>query len=79
MGAQRELAAQWLAQGNARKAAQRLWLLAEWLAQQGRNAEALAALDELLALNEQHSNALALRQRLVAKSGAEELPQTSER
>ena len=77
--AQRALAAQWLAQGNARKAAQRLWLLAEWLAQQGRNAEALAALDELLALNEQHSNALALRQRIVAKSGAEGLPQTSER
>lgn len=77
--AQRELAAQWLAQGNARKAAQRLWLLAEWLAQQGRNAEALAELDELLALNEQHSNALALRQRIVAKSGTEELPQTSER
>ena len=77
--AQRALAAQWLAQGNARKAVQRLWLLAEWLVQQGRDAEALAALDELLALNEQHSNALVLRQRLVEKSGAEELPQTSER
>ena len=77
--AQRALAAQWLAQGNARKAVQRLWLLAEWLAQQGRDAEALAALDELLALNERHSNALALRQQLAATSGAEESPQASER
>lgn len=73
--AQRALAADWLAQGNARKAAQRLWLLADWLAQQGRAAEALAVLDELLALNERHSNALGLRARLAANESL----QTSDR
>ncbi len=79
LDAQRALAADWLAQGNARKAAQRLWLVADWLAQQGRDDEALAMLDELLLLNDRHSNALGLRERLAAKSGAAESAHTSDR
>ena len=79
VAAQRQLAADWLAQGNPRKAAQRLWLLAEWLAQQGRAAEALAAVDETLTLNSRHDRARSLRERMVAQRDNAESAQASER
>ena len=77
--AQRQLAGQWLAQGNARRAVRRLWLLAEWLAGQGRGDEALAALDDLLELNARHSEAKALREQLLAQAAPRASTQTSER
>lgn len=79
LDAQRSLAAQWLAQGNTRKAARRLWTLAQWLAQQERNDEALAVLDDLLALNGGHGPALRLRGQLREKTVARDSAQTSER
>lgn len=77
--AQRQLAAQWLAEGNTRRAVRRLWLLAEWLAGQGRGDEALATLQELLELNDRHSEALALRAQLLAPAALRASTQTSER
>lgn len=77
--AQRQLAWQWLAQGNTRRAVRRLWLLAEWLAGQERGDEALATLQDLLELNERHSEALALREQLLARAALRASTQTSER
>ena len=77
--AQRQLAAQWLAQGNTRRAVRRLWTLAEWLAGQGRGDEALTTLEDLLELNDRHSEALALRDQLLAQATLRASTQTSER
>ncbi len=62
--AQRQLATQWLALGNPRKAVRRLWTLAQWLGQQERNDEALSVLEELLALNGNHGPAAMLHGKL---------------
>lgn len=79
VAAQRRLARAWQAQGDTRKAVRRLWLLTEWLAGQGRDDEALAALDDLLALNSRHDMAQALRATLLSSSAADAAAQTSER
>ena len=77
--AQRCLAAQWLALGNPRVAARRLWTLAQWLAQQERSDEALSVLDELLELNGNHDPAARLRGQLLEARAPRESAQTSER
>ncbi len=79
LDAQRQLAAQWLEAGNPRKAVKRLWTLADWLAQQGRNVEALSALDDLLDLNASHGPAVKLRDQLLQMAVARDSAQTSER
>ncbi|MCY3720435.1 MAG: aminoacyl-tRNA hydrolase [Anaerolineaceae bacterium] len=77
--AQRCLAAQWLALGNPRVAARRLWTLAQWLARQARSDEALSVLDDLLALNGSHDPAVRLRGQLQEQAVSRDSAQTSER
>ncbi|MDE0608810.1 MAG: aminoacyl-tRNA hydrolase [Anaerolineaceae bacterium] len=77
--AQRLLAAQWLALGNPRVAARRLWTLAQWLARQARSDEALSVLDDLLELNGSHGPAARLRAQLREVAVARNSAQTSER